>query len=108
MVFGSGVSASIAGSVPIRVQEADMFDGQERVHTALCCSSDLVKYVSKQLRDESLIAMEARKAREEKALVRQLGHTPAAAATLAADEVVALKVPLTLGDPKKTKEEEEE
>ena len=52
-------------------EEADLFDGADRVHTTLCCAPSLVKFVTEQLADESKIAKEARKAREEQQLVRQ-------------------------------------
>ena len=55
-VFGYGVSPSVAGPVPLSSAEADIFDGQERIHSTLCCSPALVKHVSDQLKDESMIA----------------------------------------------------
>ena len=76
MVFGSGVSPTVAGSAPMTPEEADLFDGAERVHTTLCCSPQLVKHVTESLKDESMIAKEARKAREEQMMVRQAGRAP--------------------------------
>ena len=74
MVFGAGVSHTVAGSVAMSPEEADLFDGQERVHSTLCCSPALVRHVTESFKDESMIAKEARKAREEQMLARQQGR----------------------------------
>ena len=103
-VFGSGVSPSFAGSVALSAEEADIFDGQERIHSTLCCSPALVKHVSDQLKDESLIAKEARKAREEKAYAQNQGLAPAAAATPGVHELGLPSGPAAAAEtPKKKK-----
>ena len=103
MVFGNGVSPSAAGSAAISAEEADIFDGQERIHTTLCWSPALVKHVTEQLKDESLIAKEARKAREEQALARQQGRVQAPEQTPGAFEVAAPNGPPAQHTPKKKK-----
>ena len=91
MVFGAGVSPTVAGSVAMSAEEADLFDGAERVHLTLCCAPALVKYVTSQLKDESMIAKEARKAREEQQMVRQV--QPALPVTPSAFEIAPTGLP---------------
>ena len=105
MVFGMGVSASVAGSVAISPEEADLFDGADRVHTTLCCAPALVKFVTEQLSDESKIAKEARKAREEQQLVRQhhLQPAPPGPSTSANEINAPAGPPGAAADPRKKK-----
>ena len=102
-VFGYGVSPSVVGSVPLSSEEADIFDGQERIHSTLCCSPALVKHVSDQLKDESMIAKEARKAREEKAMAQHQRLSPTPPATQGADELATPSWPSASADPTKKK-----
>ena len=98
-----GVSPSVAGSVPLSSEEADIFDGQERIHSTLCCSPALVKHVSDQLKDESMIAKEARKAREEKAMAQHQRLSPTPPATQGADELATPSWPSTSAETTKKK-----
>ena len=74
MVFGAGVSPTVTGSIAMSQEEADLFDGQERIHSTLCCRPALVRHVTESLKEESLVAREARKARKEQMLTRQQGR----------------------------------
>ena len=87
MVFGAGVSPTVAGSVARSPEEADLFDGQERIHSCLCCSPALVRHVTESLKDESMIAKDARKAQEEQMLARQQGRSSQPPPTQGAFEI---------------------
>jgi hypothetical protein len=95
MVFGQGISPAVSGSVAISSEEADLFDGAERVHSTLCCAPALVRFVTEQLADESKIAKEARKAREEQQLVRQQQQQPG----MPAPTPGALEINAPIGPP---------
>ena len=43
-------------------EEADLVKGQERILSTLCCVPSLVRHATESLKDELLIANEARKA----------------------------------------------
>ena len=52
-------------------EEASVFDGAENVHISLCCTPELVKYATGQLRDAAVMQTAARKARVEQAATRE-------------------------------------
>ena len=107
MVFGAGVSPTVAGSAAMSPEEANLFDGQERIHSTLCCSPALVRHDTKSLKDESLIAREARKAREEQMLARQQGRLVQPPPTPGAFEIPAHVPPdqPTTHEPSKKKKD---
>ena len=62
-----------------------------------------MKHVSDQLKDESMIAKEARKAREEKAMAQHQRLAPTPPATQGADELATPSCPSTSAETTKKK-----
>ena len=67
----AGATASASGSAVITNDEIDLFEGRQHVNPTVCCAPSLIEHVSKELEKEAQIQKQARKAREEKALLRQ-------------------------------------
>lgn len=60
----------LAGQALISADEMDLFEGGGHVSTTVCCSPLLIEHVSHELEKEARIHKEARKAREERTLLR--------------------------------------
>jgi len=67
---GGGGAPAVTGSAAMSIEEAELFDGADRVHATLCCSPELVKHVTAQMRDQAELQRHARQAREEQAAWR--------------------------------------
>ena len=50
--------------------QADLFEGAGKLAKTVCCCPELIEHVSKELEKEAQIQKQARKAREEKTLLR--------------------------------------
>ena len=70
----AGGTVGVSGSAAMTTEEAQLFEGADRVQSTVCCSPLLVKHVSEQLRDVAEVQKQARKAREEQASVHQGQH----------------------------------
>lgn len=74
----SSGASGLLGQNLMTADEADLFDGASHVAPTVCCCPLLVAHVSEELGKEARIHSEARKAREEKALLRgPHAHPPA-------------------------------
>ncbi|CAK0906638.1 unnamed protein product [Prorocentrum cordatum] len=67
----AGDAAGVTGSAVIMRDEMDLFEGRQHVNPTVCCAPSLVEHASKEFEKESQIQKQARKAREERALLRQ-------------------------------------
>eukprot|EP00959_Pyramimonas_sp_CCMP1952_P338975 7098807-Pyramimonas_sp.AAC.1 len=65
----ASASSSVSGSAVIASDEMDLSEGRQHVNPKVCCAPSLIEHVSKELEKESQIQKQARKAREERALL---------------------------------------
>ena len=71
---GGSASGALAGSLPLGAEEADLFVGVGRLDGVVCVAPHLVEWISRELAKTAEIDKQARKAREEKALLRGLEY----------------------------------
>ena len=68
--LGTGAAASLTGSAVLGGEEADLFDGVGKVAGGAMVAPAIVEFVAAELEKTARIDKQARKAREEKALMR--------------------------------------
>ena len=81
--LGTGASTSLTGTSVLGGEEADLFDGVGKIAGGAMVAPQIVEFVAAELEKTAKIDKQARKAREEKALLRTNkgaedgGHTEA-------------------------------
>ena len=68
--LGTGAASSLTGAAVLGGEESDLFDGVGKVAGGAMVAPDIVEFVANELQKTANIDKQARKAREEKALVR--------------------------------------
>ena len=68
--LGTGASPAIAGALALGGEEADLFDGVGKVAGGACVAPQIVEFVAQELEKSAKIDKQARKARDEKVLMK--------------------------------------
>ena len=68
--LGSGASSSLTGAAVLGGEEADLFDGVGNIASGAMVAPMIVEFVANELEKTAKIDKQARKAREEKAAIR--------------------------------------
>ena len=79
--MGTGASPAIAGALAVGGEEADLFDGVGKVAGGACVAPQIVEFVAQELEKSAKIDKQARKAREEKVLMKITPSADSAGAT---------------------------